>query len=298
MLGFGMSDPSPGVMRDWERRCAITGHIPCYQFFTHEPRRRLLIEDEKDAQDLRSLSLYKVVHSAYDCLPLTNSSWFYKIIPEIKEGIRIDAQALVVHIKNGWKENIRGFLDYLSKKPGLDQWPTIFFENHAAKSNSYTLDRLENIMFLVEMLRESKVKVGICLDTAHLWGNGMRELEFFEESMSYLKSLPRDIPLMFHLNDSLTTCGSGIDLHAPVGEGAIWGGVTSYKSRVPDSTKKCGLRTVTNYRVDSERIIPFRESGAAAFVIYARERSLPIILESGGTIEVDRCLHEGLSPRV
>lgn len=285
-------------MRNWVVQCGFTGHIPCCQFYAYGPHNSRLLIDEEEGKELKEIEVFKIIHTAYNCLPLSKPEWFYRLIPELRTGVRIGAYAVVVHIKNGWKDNIRGFMEFLEKRSDKDTWPIIFFENHATKSNDYTLDRLENLMFLVEEIRRTPtVRAGLCLDTAHFWGNGMKELLYFQESMDYLECLPKDVPLMFHLNDSMTTCGSGVDLHGPVGYGTIWGGVIPVKKKVPDATKKCGQKTITEFLVDTAKIIPFYESGAAAFVTYARENGVPIILETGGTREVDKCLHGGVTPR-
>ena len=71
---------------------------------------------------------------------------------------------------------------------------------------------------------EDKSRVGVCIDTCHAFAAGYDLSSpatcdrFFEEfdrivGFRYLRGM--------HLNDALKPCGSRVDRHAPLGDGAI-----------------------------------------------------------------------------
>ena len=83
--------------------------------------------------------------------------------------------------------------------------------------------RFEHISYLIEKC-EKKERVGVCLDTAHLFGAGydIRNKEVYEICMNefdkivgfeYLKGM--------HLNDSKAKLGSRVDRHHSLGKGEI-----------------------------------------------------------------------------
>lgn len=307
MLGFHLSSARdsllPGVT-EWHNRCLAVDHLGCCQFYAHGPRNDRCLIGEEEGRRLAALPLLKIIHGAYTTLPLNKREWFERAVKELNTGRRIGAHGVVVHIKNGWRENLVPFLHFLETHPqrflqyGTEiagEWPVLYLENHAVKSNPYTLDNAEKLAWLGEHLRGCQARVGLCLDTAHLWGNGL-DLRGEEEARRFLVGVPREIPVMFHLNDSLAPLGSGVDRHAPVGGGTIWGGVIPRKIREPSAKNKQGYRQKTIYEMDPGKIIPYPQSGAAEIVRYAVANSCPLIMEAGGTAEVDRAVC-GLSPR-
>jgi deoxyribonuclease IV len=113
----------------------------------------------------------------------------------------------------------------------------------SSKKHGGTLDELK-------YLTKGLDKVGICIDTQHLFSQGEYNIvnvkdvdRFFKD---FDKKIGRDKLRLIHLNDSKVKFGHGRDLHEEVGEGYIWGKAT-------DSL----------YRL----------------IEYARDRSVPIIIE-------------------
>ncbi len=67
--------------------------------------------------------------------------------------------------------------------------------------------------------------VSICFDTQHMFSSGMCSFEgdySFINAVSELDSLGIQLQ-MIHLNDSSVPYGDGLDRHAPLGHGHIWG---------------------------------------------------------------------------
>ncbi len=91
----------------------------------------------------------------------------------------------------------------------------------------------EELAFLVDGLAEKGHGVGVCLDTAHLWGAGY-DISTPETLGAVLTEFDRVVGLArlhcVHLNDSLKELGSHTDRHAYLGEGRI--GLTPFHALV------------------------------------------------------------------
>ena len=84
-------------------------------------------------------------------------------------------------------------------------------------------DRFESFQLIFEGIT-SKERVGICLDTAHLFeaGYDISSPQGLEDALEELDRLVGMQKLhLLHLNDSKTPCGSRADRHWHIGEGEI-----------------------------------------------------------------------------
>ena len=74
---------------------------------------------------------------------------------------------------------------------------------------------------------EKKGNVGFCLDTAHIWGEGLYDLRRIDEIIRMFNEFDSEIGLpnltLIHLNDSEVPFGSKKDRHEVLGYGHIWG---------------------------------------------------------------------------
>lgn len=255
------------------RRCEQFALAQCCQFYAHGPRGSRCLIGGPEAKLLRETTVVKIIHASLTCLPLSRPEKFSSVLVELETGRRVGAHGLVVHLKNGWRPHLAEFMSFLDER-AKDDWPILFLENHAAKSNESTLDSKETIDFLVSVVAHRKTRVGLCIDTAHLWGNGV-ELRTRDDARRFLDWIPDEVlPVMFHLNDSIAVRGSGYDRHGPVGDGVIWSDlIHSGKERVATCLR------------DPSKKIRFEETGAAEFMDFARQRDLIVILESGATEE-------------
>src|SRR5438270_7919093 len=99
----------------------------------------------------------------------------------------------------------------------------LLLENDVGAGNSlgYSFEQLGAVL---DLLAEYAGRLGVCLDTAHLWGAGYdissavatrQLLHHFDETigLSHLK--------VIHLNDTQMALGSHRDVHARLGEGII-----------------------------------------------------------------------------
>ena len=97
---------------------------------------------------------------------------------------------------------------------------TVLIETMAGKGSEIGKDfsQIAKIISIVEM----KEKVGVCLDTCHIWDGGY---DIAHDLDGVLTEFDKTIGLSklhaVHLNDSLNPCGARKDRHAKIGEGQI-----------------------------------------------------------------------------
>ena len=101
-----------------------------------------------------------------------------------------------------------------------DQTTTVLLETMSGKGTEMgrNFEELRQILDLVE----KKNKMGLCLDTCHVWDGGY---DIVNDLDGVLEEFDRIIGLeklkAIHLNDSLNDLGSHKDRHARIGEGRI-----------------------------------------------------------------------------
>lgn len=124
------------------------------------------------------------------------------------------------HVGQGADEGIRLIAGMLNECLRQEQTTVVLLETMAGKGSELgrSFEELQRIIDQVELSE----KIGICLDTCHVWDAGYDiagdlegVLEQFDRilGMSRLKAV--------HINDSMNSRGSRKDRHARIGEGAI-----------------------------------------------------------------------------
>ena len=116
----------------------------------------------------------------------------------------------------GINQIVKGINNVLTK----DSKACIALETMAGKGSEIgrNFEELRKILNLVE----KKSKMGICLDTCHVWDGGydiVHDLDGVLNDFDHIIGLERLKAI--HLNDSLNDCGSHKDRHARIGEGKI-----------------------------------------------------------------------------
>lgn len=99
---------------------------------------------------------------------------------------------------------------------------SVILENTAGQG-SYMGSTFEELALMIEGVDDQN-RVGVCLDTAHLFGAG-----FDISSDSGYKKMLKEFALIvgfdklraLHLNDTKVSLGSHVDRHAPIGEGCL-----------------------------------------------------------------------------
>jgi deoxyribonuclease-4 len=124
------------------------------------------------------------------------------------------------------------------QRPMDDAGPMLVLEDSAGQGGGVgvTIEELGAILDAAERHGADRSRLGVCLDTAHLWGAGYAiddplAIDALLESTDRL--LGPDGLAMIHLNDSRVRRGSRSDRHEHVGAGAIGGGGLGHLLRHP-----------------------------------------------------------------
>ena len=124
------------------------------------------------------------------------------------------------HVGQGIEAGIQKIAEVLNAVLTEEQTTTVLLETMAGKGSEVGshFQELRAIMDLVE----KRDKLGICLDTCHVWDGGY---DIVNDLDGVITEFDRIIGLdhlkAIHLNDSLNPLGSHKDRHARIGEGQI-----------------------------------------------------------------------------
>ena len=124
------------------------------------------------------------------------------------------------HVGQGSEIGIQKIAEILNDVLTEEQTTTVLLETMSGKGTEVgrNFEELRKILNLVE----KKNKMGICLDTCHVWDGGydiVHDLDGVLNDFDHIIGL--DHLKAIHLNDSLNDCGSHKDRHARIGEGKI-----------------------------------------------------------------------------
>ena len=233
-----------------------------FQVFVAGPRNMSMTLREEEADELRAFldtnhRLQVVAHGTYGDYPWYGAPYPAKFIRmELEACERAGISGLVVHLG---KPGVAEVMKYIPRLVTTARGVLIFLETPAVKpasSNYETPEKLATLFGAIRTIDPTLCKFGLCIDTAHLWSCGV-DLSSFEDAEEWIRRLeavadviPPD-RIMLHLNDSLEACGDGVDSHAPLLAGHMWG---AYADRP-------------------------QQSGLAAFVDYAVRNGTTVILE-------------------
>lgn len=256
-----------------------------FQVFVANPRSLAITLRPEEAAELRAFleenpRLAVVAHGTYLDAPWGGSPYVAKFIrAELALCARAGISGLVIHLGKTPPATVVRRLPPLGGGPG----PLLYLETPAVKPENARYETPEKLAALFRAIRAghgAPARVGLCIDTAHLWSSGV-DLRSYEAAAAWIRRLEAAadaIPpgrILLHLNDNFNARGGGRDRHAPLFRGAIWGG---YADRP-------------------------RESGLAAFVEYAVRHGTPAIFERGGAalrewLAADYSAVWGLTPAV
>ena len=124
------------------------------------------------------------------------------------------------HVGQGSEIGIQKIAEILNDVLTEEQTTNVLLETMSGKGTEVgrNFEELRKILNLVE----KKSKMGICLDTCHVWDGGydiVHDLDGVLNDFDHIIGLERLKAI--HLNDSLNDCGSHKDRHARIGEGKI-----------------------------------------------------------------------------
>lgn len=124
------------------------------------------------------------------------------------------------HVGQGTETGITLIAELLNQVLHPEQTTTVLLETMAGKGSEVGRN-FEELQAIIERV-DLKEKIGVCLDTCHVWDAGYDIVEHLDE---VLKEFDHIIGLerlkAIHLNDSMNPLGSHKDRHARLGEGQI-----------------------------------------------------------------------------
>lgn len=124
------------------------------------------------------------------------------------------------HVGQGVEIGIQKIAEILNDVLTEEQSTIVLLETMAGKGSEVG-GRFEEIRAITNLV-EKKEKLGVCLDTCHVWDAGYDIVNHLDE---VLEEFDRIIGLSnlkaIHLNDSMNGLGSHKDRHAKIGEGEI-----------------------------------------------------------------------------
>jgi deoxyribonuclease-4 len=209
------------------------------QIFLKSPKGKYTFRrSQKELNIMRvNLKMYNmtcIVHASYllnFCRDLTDpicKKAVISLINDIKDADTIGAKGVVVHMGKavGMKKDIaianyiKGVTHCLNetKKCKIK----ILLETGASVGTE-VCSRIDELGRLYKMFL-NRERLGICIDTAHIWGSGYDistqggVMKFYREVKEHIGWENVDL---IHLNDSKVFCGSKKDSHESIGEGEI-----------------------------------------------------------------------------
>lgn len=206
-----------------------------FQFFTRNPRGSRAKEiDPEDAMRLREILKENnfgklVAHAPYTLNPASAK-------PEVREFAKItmkdDLERMEFipgnyynfhpgsHTGLGVEKGIEHIIELLNTIMTEDQTTIVLLEGMSGKGTEIG-NKFEELSAIIEGV-ELKEKIGVCLDTCHLWeaGYDVRDnLDGVLEEFDKIVGLERLRAI--HLNDSKNDLGASKDRHEKIGQGKI-----------------------------------------------------------------------------
>ena len=124
------------------------------------------------------------------------------------------------HVGQGIEVGIQKIAEVLNAVLTKEQTTTVLLETMSGKGSEVG-SRFEELRAIMDLV-EKKDKLGVCLDTCHVWDGGydiVNDLDGVLDEFDHIIGL--DKLKAVHLNDSLNDLGSHKDRHARIGEGKI-----------------------------------------------------------------------------
>lgn len=221
-----------------------------FQFFTRNPRSGAM--KKIDGEDMRLFNEFLsennfgkiVAHAPYTLNPCSDKESVREFGRSV---IKEDLEIMEMmpgniynfhpgsHVGQGVDAGIRFTTDLLNEVLREDMTTIVAIETMAGKGTEIgrNFSEIKRIIDGVDL----KERVGVCLDTCHVFESGMDIREGIDE---VLLNFDREIGLeklvALHLNDSKNDCGAKKDRHELIGKGSI--GIDVFKEIVNDERLK------------------------------------------------------------
>lgn len=231
-LGYHVSSAG-GYMAMGKRAAALGANT--FAFFTRNPRGGAAAKAEP--ADVQAFCVWEkergfgplVAHSPYTLNPCSDK-------PSVREFAKLafteDLARMELtpdnyynfhpgsHVGQGKETGITMIADLLNAVLTPDMHTTVLLETMAGKGSEIG-GRFEELREIIDRV-EQKDKLGVCLDTCHIWDGGY---DIVSDPDAVLTEFDRVIGLCklgaVHLNNSLNALGSHKDRHAKIREGIL-----------------------------------------------------------------------------
>lgn len=126
------------------------------------------------------------------------------------------------HVGQGADQGIELIADALNRVLKPEQHTIVLLETMAGKGTEVGRN-FEEIRSIIDKVELSD-KLGVCLDTCHVWDGGYDIVEHLDDVISQFHSvIGLERLKAVHLNDSMNPCGAHKDRHEKIGQGFIGG---------------------------------------------------------------------------
>lgn len=146
---------------------------------------------------------------------------------ELRRCAALGIELLVTHpgnaidgdVERGLGQNADRIARALQEVPGRT---IILLETTAGSATALGASFQEMATMIERIPGTLRSRVGVCVDTCHLWAAGYDLVGSYDDVMAELHDvIGLQRVRLFHLNDSLTPAGSRRDRHADIGEGTM-----------------------------------------------------------------------------
>ena len=209
----------------------------CLQLFVSNPRSTALVSLDNYlsiADDIREYSakhnFRTVIHASYTinlardfkngkrAVSIEDCAWIQLLLHELYISHLLRSSGVVVHVGKHTTqtpeyglENMRIALEYIIAELQKNKITAkILLETPAGQGTELLTDLTEFLEFFNQFSAEQKQHLGICLDTAHIWGAGYE----LSEALTMITHKNAGDLVAIHLNNSKVAKGSRVDRHA------------------------------------------------------------------------------------
>lgn len=236
---IGAHVPTSGGMAKRSIAYAQTIKAEAIQVFASNPRGWAMPEANREADDAfraktAEFDIAAYVHAPYlinlgSPTAATYENSLASTKYSLQRGADIGALGVVIHtgsavdvdhVAKAWKQIHDGMMPILDALPSDS--PSLLLEPTAGQGQSL-VKRLEDLVHYLDAL-EHHPKVGICLDTCHVFaaGHDIKKKGGMTEMLDLLVSIAGlERFQLIHANDSMDVCGALKDRHQNLGEGEI-----------------------------------------------------------------------------
>ena len=250
------------------------------QIYVIGPNNSYEIYNPEEKKEIKEMGVKKLVHGSHldHLYGYRHKFTIMNIKKELEISREIMAEGLIIHLPNKSVNKIVSALDEIiendvSNSQEIVDWldlplVTIYLEmNSYGKTDKYKYTELKNIKALFKIIKTKSYynRIGLGIDTAHLWASGVdiSEYKLVKDWLSKISEL--EIPnIILQLNDQKWEYGEGSDEHVSLTYGTIW--------------KKYNKEGFNN----------IFQSGLMAFLEWAKEEEIITIMERKRKEEIER----------